>query len=421
MKIESGVPGLSRSDQMHAVTASYLGWMLDAFDYFIVVFLIDTLATSFHVTKKDIAFSLLLTLVMRPVGAVIFGLLADRYGRRRPLMANIVYFSLIEVLCGFSPNFTFFAIMRALYGIGMGGEWGVGASLAMESVPVKWRGIFSGILQSGYAMGYLVAALVTRLVLPSLGWRWMFWIGGMPVFLAFYIASKVPESEAWKRKHAPTMGTVFRSVGEHWKLFAYLIALMTFMMFLSHGTQDLYPDFLGTVHHATVAMRSYVAIVYNVGAIVGAIFFGMYCERLGRRRTMISALLLCLVVIPFWAFGGSILFLTFAAFMMQAGVQGAWGIIPVHLTELAPDETRGLVPGLAYQLGILIAAPTANLQLALSDKFGYQWTLAGFETVTILVLITMLALGQERQGRSFYNTEGSPADDARVPVAQRAA
>jgi SHS family lactate transporter-like MFS transporter len=406
---DTGVPGLTRSDQMHAVTASYLGWMLDAFDYFVVVFLIDTLATAFNVTKKDIAYSLFLTLLMRPVGAVIFGLLADRYGRRRPLMANIVYFSLIEVLCGFSPNFTFFLVMRALYGIGMGGEWGVGASLAMESVPVKWRGIFSGILQSGYSMGYLVAALVARFVLPSVGWRWMFWIGGMPVFLAFYIASKVPESEAWKQHRAPSMGMVLRSVTENWRLFAYLIVLMTFMMFLSHGTQDLYPDFLGSVHHATVAVRSYVAIVYNVGAIVGAIIFGMYSERAGRRRSMIAALLLSLVVIPFWAFGGSLLFLACAAFVMQAGVQGAWGIIPVHLTEMAPDETRGLVPGLAYQLGILIAAPTANLQLALNDHFGYQWTLAGFELVTILVLIVMLAFGKERRGRSFF--KNAPAEE----------
>ncbi len=399
---DSGVPGLSGSGQTHAVAASFLGWTLDAFDFFVVVFLIDKLALEFHVGKEAVIASLFVTLVMRPVGALIFGLMTDRYGRRIPLMANVVFFSVVELACGFSPNFTFFLVMRALYGIGMGGEWGIGASLAMESVPPRWRGILSGILQSGYSVGYLLAAIVARFVLPNWGWRPMFWLGGLPALLAFYISYHVPESEAWKQHRAPSTGAVLRIVATQWKSFLYLVLLMTFMMFLSHGTQDLYPDFLGSVHKLSPAMQSYMAMLYNVGAILGAIVFGQFSDRLGRRITMIMALVLALIVIPFWAFGTSLVVLAIAAFLMQAGVQGAWGVIPVHLSELSADATRGLVPGLAYQLGILIAAPTNTVEFMLREHVGYQWALAGFEIVTISVLIVTIALGKERKGRSFH-------------------
>jgi SHS family lactate transporter-like MFS transporter len=406
---DSGVTGLSASGQFHAVTASFLGWTLDAFDFFVVVFLIDRLAADFHVGKKAIIASLFVTLVMRPVGALIFGLMTDRYGRRIPLMTNIVFFSLVELACGFSPNLTFFLVMRALYGIGMGGEWGIGASLAMESVPPRWRGILSGILQSGYSTGYILAALVARFVLPTWGWRPMFWLGGLPALLAFYISARVPESEAWKQHRAPSTGAVLRIVAAQWKSFLYLVLLMTFMMFLSHGTQDLYPDFLGSVHKLSPAMQSYMAILYNIGAITGAIIFGQLSERLGRRVTMICSMTLALLVIPLWAFGNTIAVLAIGAFLMQAGVQGAWGIIPVHLSELSADETRGLVPGLAYQLGILIAAPTNSVEFLLREHVGYQWALAGFEIVTIAVLIVTISLGKERKGRSFHR-------EAEVPI-----
>ena len=399
---DSGVPGLSGSGQAHAVAASFLGWTLDAFDFFVVVFLIDRLANEFHVAKSAIVASLFVTLVMRPVGALVFGLMTDRYGRRIPLMINVVFFSVVELACGFSPNLTFFLVMRALYGIGMGGEWGIGASLAMESVPPRWRGVLSGILQSGYSTGYILAAIVARFILPAWGWRPMFWVGGLPALLAFYISAKVPESEAWKQHRAPSTGAVLRVVATQWKSFLYLVLLMTFMMFLSHGTQDLYPDFLGTVHKLAPAMQSYMAIIYNVGAIVGAIIFGQLSERLGRRVTMICSMTLALCVIPLWAFGNSLGVLAIGSFLMQAGVQGAWGIIPVHLSELSPDETRGLVPGLAYQLGILIAAPTNSVEFLLREHVGYQWALAGFEIVTIAVLIVTIALGKERKGRSFH-------------------
>jgi SHS family lactate transporter-like MFS transporter len=387
--------------QVHAVLAGFLGWTLDAFDFFIVIFLFDRLAAQFGVSKKDIVLTTTVTLAMRPIGALLFGLLADRYGRRIPLMANVIYFSIIEVLCGFAPSFKVFLILRALFGIGMGGEWGVGASLAMEAAPVRWRGVLSGILQSGYSIGYLLAAIAARFLLPAWGWRPMFWIGALPALLALYIRTKVPESEAWKQHRAASTGQVLRVVAREWRRFAYLVVLMTFMMFLSHGTQDLYPDFLKEVHKVSAAMAANIAMIYNVGAVVGAIVFGHLSQVAGRRKGMVAALGLSLLLIPAWAFGGSLVVIVAAAFLMQAGVQGAWGVIPVHLNELSADAARGLMPGMAYQLGILLASPTNSLEYALSHRVGYQWAIAGFEVVTILTLALLLWGGSEAHGKSF--------------------
>ncbi len=387
----------------HSVTAGFLGWMLDAFDFFVLVFLVDTLAKQFHVSKGQMVFTLTATLAMRPVGAVIFGLLADRYGRRRPLMANVIFFSVVELLCGFSPNYTVFLILRALYGIGMGGEWGVGASLAMEAAPPKWRGMLSGVLQSGYPLGYLLAALAARFIEPAFGWRAMFWVGGAPALLALYIRSKVPESEAWKQHRAPSTRAILEVVKQNWKSAMYLVLMMTLMMFLSHGTQDLYPDFLRSTRGASAHTISYIAILYNIGAVLGTLVFGHFSEKVGRRRSMICALIVSLAAIPAWAFAGPIVIITISAFILQAGVQGAWGVIPAHLNELSPDQTRGLLPGLAYQLGILIAAPINSIEYALSSRVGYSWALAGFETVNSALLIVVLALGKERKGRGFVS------------------
>ena len=397
-------PTMTRSERFHAVTASYLGWTLDAFDFFVVVFLIDTLAKQFGVSKAAIVATITATLLTRPLGALVFGLLSDRYGRRVPLMADVIFFSIVEVLCGFAPNYATFLVLRTLYGIGMGGEWGVGASLAMESAPSRLRGVLSGFLQSGYSMGYLLAAVAARFVMPSLGWRWMFWIGGIPALLALYIRTKVPESEAWHQHKLPTVGAILKSTAHYWRRFLFLIVLMTLMMFLSHGTQDLYPDFLKTVHHIPPAHVSYIAILYNIGAIVGAIIFGQLSEITGRRKAMVGALALSLIVIPFWAFGWTPIVLAVAAFIMQMGVQGAWGIIPAHLTEVSPDSARGLIPGLAYQLGILFAAPTNSIEYALQHRFGYQWALAGFEIATIVLLTTVILLGGEHKGKEFVRS-----------------
>jgi len=375
--------------------------MLDAFDFFVVVFLLDTLAAEFGVGKADIVLTLGLTLAMRPVGALLFGLLADRYGRRRPLMANVIFFSAVELLCGFAPNYATFRVLRALYGIGMGGEWGVGASLAMEAAPTRRRGLLSGILQSGYPLGYLLAALAARFIKPAFGWRAMFWIGGAPALLALYIRSQVPESEAWRQNRAPTTRAILAVAGKHWPLACYLVLLLTLMMFLAHGTQDLYPDFLKSARGLGEETVSYIVVLYNLGAVAGTILFGHLSESLGRRRSMIAALLLTLVVVPGWTFATPVALLTLAAFVLQGGVQGAWGVIPAHLNELSPDETRGLLPGLAYQLGIFIAAPINSVVYVLRARIGYSRALAGFEAVNIVLLIVVLALGRERKGRGF--------------------
>ena len=398
---DAGKRGSPNKGQFHAVAAGFLGWTLDAFDFFVVVFLFDSLAAQFHVTKAAIVATLSWTLLMRPVGALIFGLLTDRYGRRIPLIANVIFFSVVELLCGFAPNYGVFLLLRILYGIGMGGEWGVGTSLVMEATSSRWRGMLSGILQNGYAIGYILAALAYRFAFPAWGWRPMFWLGGIPAFLALYISAKVPESEAWRRHRKSSTGAVLRAVGEQWKLCAYLLVLMTFMMFLSHGTQDLYPDFLQSQHHVGVAVVSYIVILGNIGALLGGIIFGEFSNSKGRRLSLITALLLSLAVIPLWAFGSSLRTLALGAFLMQVGVQGAWGIIPAHLSELSADSTRGLVPGLAYQMGIVLAARTPVVEYGLSKRFGYSWALAGFEIFTIVVLGIVVAFGPERRGRSF--------------------
>ena len=451
---------LPKRAQIHAVAAGFLGWTLDAFDFFVVIFMLDVLAERFHVPKAAIVATLTATLATRPLGAFIFGLLADRYGRRVPLMANVIFFSVIELLCGFSPNYTVFFILRTLYGIGMGGEWGVGASLAMEMAPPRWRGVLSGVLQSGYAIGNLLAAVAARFVLPNLGWRAMFWMGGLPALLALYIRSRVPESEAWKQHRAATVADVLRSAaGARYHLLlaafvpmtiwaialiyphllpgvwmlallviifglmiaasgqlAYLALLMTFMMFLSHGTQDLYPDFLVHDRHISAAMASWVAVIYTVGMLVGAVFFGELSERIGRKRSLLCALALSMAMIPFWAFGGTLGVLIAGSFLMQAGVQGAWGIMPAHLSELAPDAARGLLPGLVYQLGILFAAPTNTIEYALRDRLSYGWAIASFEIVTISMIAITISFTREHRGRRFVDPEAMSRVDKVYPV-----
>ena len=407
-------PPISRSSShWHAVTAGFLGWTLDAFDFFVVVFLVDTLALQFGVSKSLIVTTIGATLVMRPVGALLFGLLADRFGRRAPLMGNVILFSVLALLCGFSTNYMMFLVLRSLYGIAMGGEWGVGASLAMEAAPPRWRGVLSGILQSGYSIGYLLAAVAARFMLPTMGWRWMFWIGGIPALLALYIRMHVPESEAWKQHRQPSFAAVLKTAASHWRLFSYLCLLMTLFMFLSHGTQDLYPDFLKTVLSVSPSRVAGIAILYNIGAVVGAILFGQLSESFGRRYTIVSALCLSLAVIPLWAFGDTLLKVVLGAFLMQAGVQGAWGIVPAHLNELSPDSVRGLVPGLAYQMGILFAAGTNSIEYLLRDRIGYRWALAAFEMTTMLLLGIVVLLGREAKGKSFLRT---PVADIVAPA-----
>src|SRR5437868_5372796 len=327
-----------------ALFAGFLGWTLDAFDFFLVVVTLTAIAKEFHRTDKEIALSLALTLGFRPVGAFIFGLLADRYGRRLPLMLDLIFYSIVEVLSGLAPNYATFMVLRALFGIGMGGEWGVGASLAMEKVPPRLRGVLSGLLQEGYATGYLLAAVCYFFVFPRWGWRPLFFIGGLPALLALFVRFKVKESEVWKKTKHDTWGQLGRSIASHWKLFIYLTLLLMMMNFVSHGTQDMYPTFLERQWGLAPRERISITALSMVGAIIGGVLFGYISDRWGRRRSMITALLCAIAIIPLWAFARSLTLLIAGAFLLHFMVQCACGIIPSRLSELSPDSVLGSLP-----------------------------------------------------------------------------
>ena len=385
-----------------AVSSGILGWILDAFDFFVLVFLVDVLANNFHVRKGDIVWTITITLAMRPVGALLLGSFADRFGRRRPLIACVLYFSIITALTPFAPSYLLFVALRALYGIGMGGYWGIGASLVMESSPRRWRGLFSGIMQAGYSVGYLLAAVALRVIEPRFGWRWMFLCGlGLAAIIAV-LTLLAPESTSWQKHRLASFAEVIRVLWQHKKDFVYLVAMMTAITCLSHGTQDLYPDFLKTVHGFSNAVVSNLAILYNVGAIAGALVIGHYSDRLGRRFAIILALILCSLSIPLWAFASTIVMLAIGSFTMQFGVQGAFGVIPAHLNELSPKSVRSLFPGVVYQLGVLFAAPSVVVEFTLRRHFGYQWALTIFEMCVIFSLFLIFGFGPERKGLDFH-------------------
>lgn len=394
-----------------AVGSGVLGWVLDAFDFFVVIFLLDVLAGRFNVSKADIVYTLTLTLAMRPVGALVFGALADRFGRKRPLIFCVLFFSTITILSGFSPTYIFFLVMRGLYGIGMGGYWGIGAAYAMESAPRRWRGALSGIMQSGYPLGYLLAALAMQFVAPTFGWRSMFLIGSSVTVLIVLLTLLAPESEAWKLHHRPSVKKIFRNLFDHIGIFAYLLLVMSVMTCLSHGTQDLYPDFLKSIPELAgqkvlgMKLLFGLPVLYNIGAIIGALFFGHISETIGRRRSIMLALGMSLLSIPAWAFGQSLLALALGSCFMQSGVQGAFGVIPAYLNELSPDSIRGLFTGFVYQLGVLIASPAVSFEYALRDHLGYPWALMGFEGCVILALFFIFGFGPERLGRNFNLAE----------------
>lgn len=393
----------THANARNALIAGFLGWTLDAFDYFILVFILIPVARDFHESIPRIALTLTASLAMRPVGAFLFGLMADRYGRRLPLMLDVLFYSVIEILSGFAPNYTTFLVLRLLYGIGMGGEWGVGASLAMEAAPPKWRGILSGLLQEGYALGFLLAAVAYWTVFPHWGWRPMFFIGGLPALLTLFIRAKVKESDAWKSTTAEKMewSSYFRAVRENWKRFAFLVLLMAMMNFISHGTQDLYPTFLQQQRHFSPRLTSIVTVISMIGAIAGGIAFGLYSDRRGRRRAMITAVLAALVLVPLWVFAPGIALIAAGAFLMQFMVQGAWGVIPAHINELSPDMLRGFFPGFAYQLGVLIASTAPFLEAELSKQFGYANAMGAFGAATLLVAAIVIFAGPEAHRIAF--------------------
>jgi MFS transporter, SHS family, lactate transporter len=392
---------LSTSDAVHTLTASFLGWTLDAFDFFVLVFVMPTVAKDFHRSIPDIAFTITATLAMRPVGALIFGWFADRYGRRLPLMADVIFYSIVEVLSGLAPTYRWFLFFRALYGIGMGGEWGVGASIAMEAVPARWRGLLSGVLQEGYAVGYLLAAAAYFLIYPHYGWRPLFFLGGIPALLTLYIRAKVPESKSWERNR-PQPAAIWRAIRRNYRRFLYVVLLMTTMNLISHGTQDMYPTFLKVERGLDPRTVATIAIIYNIGALLGGLFFGYLSDRIGRRRAMIAAVLCGLAVVPIWIYPHSLVWLTVGAFLMQFMVQGAWGAIPAHLVELSPPEVRGLFSGLAYQFGVLLAANAAFVEALIAQHLGYATALALVAATVLCGDAIVIALGSERKGSNLH-------------------
>lgn len=391
-----------------AVIASFLGWTLDAFDFFLVVFALTAIAKEFHKTDAELALTITVTLAFRPVGAFIFGLMADRYGRKLPLMIDLVFFSIVEVATGFAPNYAVFFVLRALFGIGMGGEWGVGASLAMEKAPRGRRGILSGLLQEGYATGYLLAAICFFFVFPRWGWRPMFFIGGLPALLAVFVRYGVEESEVWERTRHKDWSGLGRGIASHWKLFLYMTLLMAGMNFVSHGTQDMYPTFLQRDWGFSPQRRAALTAFSMIGAIVGGVSFGYLSDRIGRRRSIVLALVLAILMIPLWAFSPSLTGLVIGAFAMQFMVQGAWGVIPAHITELSPDSVRGFLPGFSYQCGVLIASSVAYLEALLATHMSYAKSMA-MVAVTVFSAAAVIAwLGREQHAVEFGIVEKEP-------------
>jgi SHS family lactate transporter-like MFS transporter len=391
---------LNRS-QRHAFVASLAGWSLDAFDFFIFVFALKSIAGEFHTTLKAVSEGIFLTLAMRPLGALFFGWLAERYGRRPILMVNIVSYSVFELASAFAPDLRTLLVLRALFGFAMGGEWGVGAALALESLPAKGRGTFSGILQEGYVLGYLLASALFAFGFQALGWRGMFVVGACPALLVLYIRSRVDESPAWLsgRAKAGGMREGMAAIGAYLPTFLFMVVLMACFNAFSHGTQDLYPTFLQIQHGFTPRTTGAIAIVYNLGALCGGILFGTVSERLGRRRAIVVASLLALPMIPLWAYSTTPIMFAVGSFLMQFMVQGAWGIVPAHLNELSPPGARAILPGFAYQLGNLIMARMGPLQAGFAEAHGNDYALALSWTVGTVgvVLAIVVSLGRERK------------------------
>jgi SHS family lactate transporter-like MFS transporter len=397
------------STQRNTFVACFLGWSLDAFDFFILVFCVSAIAAEFNTKVSAIAEAIFLTLAMRPIGAFLFGFLADRFGRRPALMIDIICFSVFELGSAFAPSLRSFLIMRAFFGIAMGGEWGVGAALAFETLPAKGRGFFSGLLQEGYVVGYLLAAVVYGTLFRFLGWRGMFVVGALPAFLVIYIRTKVDESPAWLQgRVARKEGTHFgKGIRVYLSSFLFLILLMFAFNSFSHGTQDLYPTFLQKNHGFSPGTVGAIAIIYNIGALLGGITFGSWSERLGRRRAIIIAALFAIPVIPLWAFSHTAPMLALGGFLMQFMVQGAWGVIPAHLNELSPPAVRATFPGLAYQFGNLLASRNSVIQARLTEQHygGNYAPVLAWTVVLVATLVVVISLiGKEIKGADLSTT-----------------
>jgi MFS transporter, SHS family, lactate transporter len=403
VSIDSGALPPS-SSHPPAVIAGFSGWLLDAFDFFLVTFCLTAMAREFHKTDAEMALIITMTMALRPVGGFVFGLLADRYGRRIPLMINMGFFSIAGVLTGLVPNYTTLLVVRGLFGIVMGGTWGVGASLAMEAAPAHRRGLLSGLLQEGYAAGNVLAAAFYFFCFNRLGWRMLFILSSIPAIpLVLYIVFFVKESAVWQRTANTrlTWSEQHREVLRHWRLFVYLLIFMTAMLFASHGTQDMYPTFLQRQWHFTPERRAVVTAISAVGAILGGLVFGWFSDKSGRRRAIITAFILGTAVIPVWAYAPNLTLLIVGAFLMQFMVQGAWGVIPAHLAELSPDSVRALLPGFAYQSAGVIASSSVYIEAMYAQKTSYSSALALTAIVVFILASVMAWMGRERHGQHF--------------------
>ncbi|HUP03348.1 MAG TPA: MFS transporter [Bryobacteraceae bacterium] len=394
-------PAEGASDHRAAVVASFLGWMLDAFDFFLLVMCLTAIGREFHKSDAEMAVTLSVTLAFRPVGAFIFGLMADRYGRRLPFILVLVFYSVMEVLSGLAPNYASFVALRALFGIGMGGEWGVGASLAMEKTPPRLRGLISGILQQGYSAGYLLAALCYFLLFSRVGWRPLFFLGGAPALLALFVGFRVKESEVWEKTRHQDWRDVGRAVLSNWKLFLYIAALMTGMNLASHGTQDLFPTLLERTWHFDPAARATLTAFSMVGAVCGGTLFGLMSDRWGRRRAMVVGLLAAVPAVPLWTFAPSVAWLYVGSFAIQFLVQGAWGVTPAHLAELSPDSLRGFLPGFGYQCGVALASAAPYLEAVIAKRAGYATAMAEVAACVFVLAAALAAAGRERKAVKF--------------------
>jgi len=386
--------------QRNAYFATLAGWSLDAFDFFIFVFCLKAISAEFHTDVKAVSEGILLTLAFRPLGALVFGWLAEKYGRRPVLMINVISFSLIEYVSAFAPNLATLLALRAVFGFAMGGEWGVGAALALETLPAKGRGFFSGLLQEGYVIGYLLASVVFGYLFVYVGWRGMFIIGAAPALLVLYIRTRVEESPAWLAGASPqraSAGEIWGAVKHYFPTLIFLVVLMACFNAFSHGSQDLYPTFLQTQHHFSAQTTGNIAIVMNIGALLGGIFFGTFSETIGRKRAIMLAAALALPMIYLWAWSQTAVMFALGGFLMQFMVQGAWGIVPAHLNELSPPAVRAILPGFAYQLGNLAMAGMGPWQAGFAEAHGNNYALVLSCTVGIVAvaLIIVTALGRE--------------------------
>ncbi|BBZ22508.1 MFS transporter [Mycolicibacter hiberniae] len=408
-------------DQRNSFLAAVLGWSMDAFDYFIVVFVYADIAKTFGHTKTEVAFLTTATLMMRPLGALLFGLWADRVGRRIPLMVNVIFYSTVGFLCAFAPTFTVLVILRLLYGIGMGGEWGLGAALAMEKIPPERRGFFSGLLQEGYLFGYLAATVASLLVNDVLGlsWRWLFGLSILPAMVSLLIRYRVTESEVWQatQDRMRLTSTKIRDVfteGKVLRRFCYLVLLMTAFNWMSHGTHDIYPTFLTSADGAGLShvTAKWIAVIYNIGGIIGGLFFGSLSQRVGRRHAIIFAAVMGLPIVPLFALSQTAGMLCLGSFLIQICVQGAWGVIPAHLTEMSPDAIRGFYPGVTYQLGNLFAAFNLPIQEHVAASRGYPFALVVTLVPTLIAVIVLTAIGKDATGRRFGQPGSADSESA---------